>query len=709
VIPEESNCFKEMIWNLNQLIEIKVKLNDCKKLLNDKNLKEWSTHTSLTDRSERITHYIDKRLQTKPLLLTRAWLKFFEILSNYKLIGSDLRSRVRALFVCEGPGGFVNAFNHFIKTHFNNQLIFEWMANTLNPYYEDIDYTIIDDTFIKDIYCYNKWFFGSTNTGNILDKSFLSDLRKQISSETKFDLITCDGSVNCVDCPESQEEVIIPLLFSEIIISLNVIKENGSLVVKCFTLFECQTQCLLYLLCCAFSEVHVFKPTASKSGNSEIYLICLGFKDSIQLKSILSILSEHNITTNSKAIFSRESVSEKFFTKLEECVKLFASRQQMTIENNLKLFKKMTETEKREIINDKKYVAKSFVKKYNIFSISISEQLTPNTVNEQNNCLNFKKLRALTFNTKSYNSRKQNDFFSQIWFQKLNRVLFDINNDFVIDNKLNDFNYWKSTNLKTIKINLVYGLPYNQILCSKFCDLSLLNSYNQCMKYSNPNFEQIGKNFTSFSFETLEILRKLISSFETNIIFNHVICLRNNNHFTQQFIQLLIKEKLETICDFQNIPIESNSRKMFIINVFDKFSLELIQEKVFLKELVSHLNEIISFIGENDLLVIQIGFSLSRLTTAILYLLSRIFKSYAIVPCFGSDLTNRHGLICLFDNRIDDKHNSQISHYFKDISNQLNSLIQSKEDSNRDLVEIISVPIMISGILLKEFQVFPKF
>jgi hypothetical protein len=45
-----------------------------------------------------------------------------------------------------------------------------------------------------------------------------------------------------------------------------------------FTMFECNTLCRMYLLCCAFDSVQIKKPVTSKQRNSEIYVVCRGFK-----------------------------------------------------------------------------------------------------------------------------------------------------------------------------------------------------------------------------------------------------------------------------------------------------------------------------------------------------------------------------------------------------------------------------------------------
>ena len=45
------------------------------------------------------------------------------------------------------------------------------------------------------------------------------------------------------------------LLFCEAFIAMKGLKEGGNFVIKTFTTLECQTVCLLYLLCACFREV----------------------------------------------------------------------------------------------------------------------------------------------------------------------------------------------------------------------------------------------------------------------------------------------------------------------------------------------------------------------------------------------------------------------------------------------------------------------
>ena len=72
--------------------------------------------------------------------------------------------------------------------------------------------------------------------------------------------MTADGSISCADEPDKQETVIGQLLYCEVVAGIVSLAHGGSLVVKMFTMFECHTLGILYLLCCLFEEIEIVKP-----------------------------------------------------------------------------------------------------------------------------------------------------------------------------------------------------------------------------------------------------------------------------------------------------------------------------------------------------------------------------------------------------------------------------------------------------------------
>jgi cap2 methyltransferase len=67
-------------------------------------------------------------------MLTIAWLKMFEMLSFIQDKGFlPAGGSVRSAHVCEAPGGFICATNHFLRTKLKNAE-WGWTALSLNPW-----------------------------------------------------------------------------------------------------------------------------------------------------------------------------------------------------------------------------------------------------------------------------------------------------------------------------------------------------------------------------------------------------------------------------------------------------------------------------------------------------------------------------------------------------------------------------------------------
>ena len=103
-------------WHVEELDRLKRELNSLKTRLNDKDLHVWHKHTSYTNIAGMVISELKRAYRVE--MCTQAWSKCYEILSSFDLVdvdGSDFNS----VHLCEAPGAFIAALNHFLITQGN--------------------------------------------------------------------------------------------------------------------------------------------------------------------------------------------------------------------------------------------------------------------------------------------------------------------------------------------------------------------------------------------------------------------------------------------------------------------------------------------------------------------------------------------------------------------------------------------------------------
>lgn len=334
-------------WKVDALQALKICLNKTKHLLdpmcNNRKFQvvcELSrSHESLrTDRGIIVRNYGGE-------ICTNAWLKMYELcgLLRPMLTERDTRRErdFRTLSLAEAPGNFILAINHYLRS--NHKVDWTWFANTYKGIGQD---KYLDDNYgIIKAYP-ESWLFGADGDGDITSESNIRSIAFKLSN-TRIDCVTSDVKyVPAEENYDEEENINGPVQLGAILGSLTCLSKGGTAILKQFTIFEAHSISWLWLLNCLFKELTIVKPETSKAANSEIYVVCTGFKDHVALDQMeilyrqMQYIRSLNDGRRIPALFKRTDIPDEFIIKIVELQTLLVDQQCASIEQNIKLWTK---------------------------------------------------------------------------------------------------------------------------------------------------------------------------------------------------------------------------------------------------------------------------------------------------------------------------------------------------------------------------------
>ena len=94
----------------------------------------WKPHTRKTLLTAQVVHEVREKIGAE--MCTIAFAKMYEMLAAYDLVNiPGNQGDFVSLHLCEAPGAFICATNHYIRSRFPD-IVWDWMGCTLNPYFE---------------------------------------------------------------------------------------------------------------------------------------------------------------------------------------------------------------------------------------------------------------------------------------------------------------------------------------------------------------------------------------------------------------------------------------------------------------------------------------------------------------------------------------------------------------------------------------------
>ena len=206
-----------------------------------------------------------------PVPVSRSYFKLWEMMVEHEeLVVAEGQP---ALFIAEGPGGFVEAYVEFVEKKRGRPpgAVF---CNTLISSQRHVPVWKIPTPDMASAQL--RFMDGPDGPGDIYSLANVDAIVRELGRGSMA-LVTADGGFDFSADFNLQESTSVRLLASEVYIALQVQKAGGAFVIKVFDISIMETFALLHILRSCYHSFTMTKPHTSRQANSEKYVICKGF------------------------------------------------------------------------------------------------------------------------------------------------------------------------------------------------------------------------------------------------------------------------------------------------------------------------------------------------------------------------------------------------------------------------------------------------
>jgi len=278
----------------------------------------------------------------KYIPISRSFFKLIEIYYCFSINKFINPTKPKSLHLAEAPGGFIEATLFYSKIHKIDYDIMVGISlvnknNNNTPLWNNSAFDKYKNVVLENNPDYN-YDMTNYNTFNYLKKKY---------ADTYFNIITADGGFDFSSDFNNQEIQSQPLILAEILYAISFQEIGGIFILKMFDCFTLLTVQYLYLLTSFYEKVYIYKPNTSRLANSERYIICINYKNTIEnrnhfIESIPNILSK---SYDLKSILNLE-IPLYFYQRIEEINAILGQQQLEAISSTISLITHKTQKEK---------------------------------------------------------------------------------------------------------------------------------------------------------------------------------------------------------------------------------------------------------------------------------------------------------------------------------------------------------------------------
>ncbi len=307
------------------------KLYDVKNLINN-NVKKWDYYKKITNMYEYVNTSPYKYLYlSKEKHLSRSFYKLIEIVKRCDILNHLKFIPIKTFHLAEGPGGFIEAISY--------------LRNNKKDYY--IGMTLIDNNVNTPGWHSAKKFLdnnanvfienGIDKTGNLYNSNNFEYCYKKYKNS--MHIITADGGFDFSINFKNQEINAYRLILTQVFYALIMQKKNGIFILKIYDSFIKSTIDIIYFLSCLYKKVQIIKPKTSRTGNSEKYIVCIGFNNEFDIYDIFLQILKKFETIDFNKIYIKQFLNIDynlyFKNKINKINTFFSKTQIVNILNTL--------------------------------------------------------------------------------------------------------------------------------------------------------------------------------------------------------------------------------------------------------------------------------------------------------------------------------------------------------------------------------------
>jgi 23S rRNA U2552 (ribose-2'-O)-methylase RlmE/FtsJ len=256
--------------------------------------------------------------------LSRSYFKMIEMLHTISFFQRFPKvKQFRTTHVCEGPGGFIQAFCE--EAQRNHKNIEVCLTMTLRPTHSHIPGWKRASQFLRK-HPEVKISYGADGTGDIYSPENQAAFQQEVGPN-KSHLFTADGGFDFKMDYMHQEQIAFRLIVASFAIAFETLLEGGVCIVKLFDTFGNTTQEFIGFVSCFFKTWTLYKPAMSRPCNSERYFIGMGFRGTNE--AVREIFTKVQADLSVHQVSDLESLFKDLsFTESIEAIKRFQQTQE---------------------------------------------------------------------------------------------------------------------------------------------------------------------------------------------------------------------------------------------------------------------------------------------------------------------------------------------------------------------------------------------